>query len=254
MRRTSSAKTPEDKARNKNARLKAAATKATQSLRTRKRLRRWQGLPRRAAQFTNGNVLAGRRSSRKEEHDVGLDGSGDLRHTENLHWSGRNQVGGQGCLTGRGGYVYGSDGDDGPDAIDLVDECAGTCRSAEVNGHGDGAIRYGHGEGAGRITGGHGARGTLEGRRTSHGMAQALTAAGSFQMAKPSPAGLKAVVVPAKVAEPLVAVSKVEIAVAPLVTMVGSVKFHHLKPAIAVPVTGSAPLELLAEMNGNVSA
>jgi len=46
---------------------------------------------------------------------------------------------------------------------------------------------------------------------------------------------------PPKVAEPSVAYSNSEIAVEPLFTSVGNVRFHHLNPVREAPLSGSAP-------------
>ena len=90
--------------------------------------------------------------------------------------------------------------------------------------------------------------GTVVGISTVHGAAQAFARMGSFHVAKLSPQVGYAPAVPPKFTVPFVAVSKSGIAFAPLSTMVGKVKFHHLNPVIAAPVKGSEPFGVLLEM------
>src|SRR5262249_10144368 len=74
----------------------------------------------------------------------------------------------------------------------------------------------------------------------------ALGFAGSFHVVKLSPHGFTAPTVPPKLAEPLVAATKLGIALLPLLTRVGKAKFHHLKP-VMMPFA-SLPLGVLLEI------
>jgi len=93
--------------------------------------------------------------------------------------------------------------------------------------------------------------GSVVGTRTAHGAAQEFAAAGSFQVAKLAPAAGKSPTEPPKFTEPFVALSNDVMTFAPLVTIVGYVKFQNLNPTIGEPVEGSLPFGVLLEINGN---
>jgi hypothetical protein len=91
------------------------------------------------------------------------------------------------------------------------------------------------------------------GKRTADGAAQELGVFGSFQMAQVSPATVNSPTAPPKVTAPSVADSKSPMELVPLSTMVGKVKFHHLKPVMAAPDCGSDPLAVPLEIKGSVT-
>src|SRR5579863_3433322 len=76
---------------------------------------------------------------------------------------------------------------------------------------------------------------------------QPLVLDGSAQIAALTPQAVSEPTLPPKFTPPSVAARKALIAPVPLVSSVGKVKFHHLKPIMGLPVA-SVPLGVLAEM------
>src|ERR1700745_4143405 len=95
--------------------------------------------------------------------------------------------------------------------------------------------------------------GTGVGISTASRSDQPVVLAMSPQVASLTPQAVSAPTVPPKLTPPLVAMTNCETAVLPLLSCVGKVRFHHLKPGMALPLA-SLPLAVLLAIYGRVTA